>query len=272
VNKLGEGSRIVLIWPDRSAETTVTHSMTPITGPSHLVNPLATTAHLETSASQLDGVPQDLEDSIRFETAKLLQAAGILLRLPQEVIAKSIVVLARYLTGPDGGSLLENDVRVRDPGWTKWTVPADPRAGHRSGFALPDIKALSNALITSLPSYSLLIPRRTTISLCQRHRSIRGRPSRLVPVRRLLRNSSHSTIQVRIADPPDSRLRNSRGPTSHALCQLSSNTAGFQFALGLTSRQTCICALERWFIESATALPDVSAVSSCNGGYLSCYS
>lgn len=83
--------------------------MAPITEVSHLLNPLATSFQLETSASQLDGVPKDIEDAIRFETARLIQAAGILLRLPQEIIAQAIVILQRYWTGPDGGSLLEHD-------------------------------------------------------------------------------------------------------------------------------------------------------------------
>lgn len=89
--------------------------MAPITGPSHLVNSLASPAHLETSASQLDGVPKDLEDSIRFETSRLLQATGILLRLPQEIIAQSIVVLSRFWSGADGMSLLECDAVVSIP-------------------------------------------------------------------------------------------------------------------------------------------------------------
>ncbi|TKA54727.1 hypothetical protein B0A55_11805 [Friedmanniomyces simplex] len=80
-----------------------------ITEPSHLVNPLASIAQLETSASQIDGVPRDLEASIRYETGRLNQAAGILLRLPQEIIAQSIVILQRFWTGPDGASMLKHD-------------------------------------------------------------------------------------------------------------------------------------------------------------------
>ncbi|KAK0263618.1 hypothetical protein LTR35_017491 [Friedmanniomyces endolithicus] len=80
-----------------------------ITEPSHLANPLATVAQLETSASQVDGVPRELEDSVRYETARLNQAAGILLRLPQEIIAQSIVLLQRFWTGPSGGSMLKHD-------------------------------------------------------------------------------------------------------------------------------------------------------------------
>jgi len=86
--------------------------MPSIVGPSHLINPLASPAHLETSASQLDGVPKDLEDSIRYETTRLLQATGILLRLPQEIIAQSIVVLSRFWSGADGTSLLDCDAKV----------------------------------------------------------------------------------------------------------------------------------------------------------------
>ena len=75
--------------------------------PSPLTNPLATVAQLESSGSQLDGIPSDLEDSIRFAGARLTQAAGILLRLPQEVIAQAIVVFMRFWLGPEGGSLAE---------------------------------------------------------------------------------------------------------------------------------------------------------------------
>ncbi|KAF1830506.1 hypothetical protein BDW02DRAFT_507459 [Decorospora gaudefroyi] len=75
--------------------------------PSPLANPLATVAHLETSASQLDSIPPDLEDSIRFAGASLTQAAGVLLRLPQEVIAQGIVLFQRFYLGPPGGSLTE---------------------------------------------------------------------------------------------------------------------------------------------------------------------
>ncbi|KAF2660453.1 hypothetical protein K491DRAFT_589155 [Lophiostoma macrostomum CBS 122681] len=76
---------------------------------SPLANPLATVAQLETSGSQLDGIPADLEDSIRFASARLTQAAGALLRLPQEVIAQAIIVLSRFWVGPEGGSLAEHD-------------------------------------------------------------------------------------------------------------------------------------------------------------------
>lgn len=92
-------------------------SMAPITELSHLLNPLATPAQLETSSSQLDGVPKDLEDSVRFETSRLLQAAGILLHLPQEIIAQAIVILQRFWSGPDGGSMLDYDSKVSSSFW-----------------------------------------------------------------------------------------------------------------------------------------------------------
>ena len=75
--------------------------------PSPLANPLATVAQLETSGSQLDGIPPTVEDSIRFAGARLTQAAGILLRLPQEVFAQAIVFFMRFWLGPEGGSLAE---------------------------------------------------------------------------------------------------------------------------------------------------------------------
>ena len=74
---------------------------------SHLSNPLATTEQLVSSGSQLDGIPADLEDSIRFAGARLTQAAGILLRLPQDIIAQAIVIFTRFWIGTEGGSLKE---------------------------------------------------------------------------------------------------------------------------------------------------------------------
>ncbi|KAF2016229.1 cyclin-L2 [Aaosphaeria arxii CBS 175.79] len=74
---------------------------------SPLANFQATVEQLETSGSQLDGIPVDLEESIRFAGARLTQAAGVLLRLPQEVIAQAIILFTRFWIGPEGGSLAE---------------------------------------------------------------------------------------------------------------------------------------------------------------------
>ncbi|OKL63929.1 hypothetical protein UA08_00284 [Talaromyces atroroseus] len=69
-----------------------------------LSNALATPAQLSSSSSSLDGIPPDLESSIRFAGALLTQAAGVLLRLPQDVIAQAIVIFTRFWIGADGGS------------------------------------------------------------------------------------------------------------------------------------------------------------------------
>ena len=79
---------------------------------SSLSNPLATIDQLSTSSSQLDGVPPDLESSLRFAGAQLTQAAGILLRLPQEIIAQAIVIFYRFYIGSEGGSFRINAVKV----------------------------------------------------------------------------------------------------------------------------------------------------------------
>lgn len=79
---------------------------------SSLSNPLATIEQLSTSSSQLDGVPADLESSLRFAGAQLTQAAGILLRLPQEIIAQAVVILYRFYVGSEGGSFRINAVKV----------------------------------------------------------------------------------------------------------------------------------------------------------------
>ncbi|KAI9832176.1 MAG: hypothetical protein M1819_004528 [Sarea resinae] len=71
----------------------------------NLTNPLITPAQLSTSGSQLDGLPADLETSIRYAGCLLTQAAGILLRLPQDLIAQAIVILQRFWAGAEGGSM-----------------------------------------------------------------------------------------------------------------------------------------------------------------------
>ena len=82
-----------------------------VTGLSHLTNPLVTPEQLATSSSQLDGVPLDLEVSLHYAGARLTQVAGILLRLPQDIIAQAIVIFTRFWVG-EGGSLLEFGVKV----------------------------------------------------------------------------------------------------------------------------------------------------------------
>lgn len=61
-----------------------------------LANPLASPLQLAASPSQSDGIPQDLEASLRFAGCALIQSAGILLRLPQTTVATAIVLLQRF--------------------------------------------------------------------------------------------------------------------------------------------------------------------------------
>ncbi|KAI9780525.1 MAG: hypothetical protein M1839_006643 [Geoglossum umbratile] len=71
---------------------------------SHLSNPLVTPLQLSNSSSQADGIPADLETSIRFAGARLTQAAGVLLRLSQDIVAQAIVLYSRFWL-VEGGSL-----------------------------------------------------------------------------------------------------------------------------------------------------------------------
>jgi hypothetical protein len=74
-------------------------------GLSRLSNPLVTSEQLLNSSSQLDGVPADLEASVRYAGAQWTQAAGILLDLPQDLAAQAVVLFTRFWTGAEGGSL-----------------------------------------------------------------------------------------------------------------------------------------------------------------------
>lgn len=95
-----------------------------------LSNPLVTVVQLSTSSSQLDGVPADLERSLRFAGARLTQAAGILLWLPQEIIARAIVVYYRFYVGAEGGSFRINAVKVCPPSLTdSLSLPAGSMIG-----------------------------------------------------------------------------------------------------------------------------------------------
>ena len=82
---------------------------------SQLSNPLATVEQLQQSASDLDGIPTDLQNSIRFASTRLMQAAGVLLRLPQDIIAQAIVIFCRFWIGPEGGSFKDYDAKVKFP-------------------------------------------------------------------------------------------------------------------------------------------------------------
>ncbi|KAL8847141.1 MAG: hypothetical protein Q9221_007806 [Calogaya cf. arnoldii] len=82
-----------------------------VEGLSSLSNALATVEQLSNSSSSLDGVPPLLESSIRFAGLQMTQAAGILLRIPQEIIAQAMVIFTRFYIGPEGGSLRNNGAK-----------------------------------------------------------------------------------------------------------------------------------------------------------------
>ena len=70
-------------------------------------------SHLTNRAKTvLNSLPLELQDSVRFYTARLTQAAGILLRLPQDVTAKANVLLFRYWAV---GGLMEFEFAVCFP-------------------------------------------------------------------------------------------------------------------------------------------------------------
>ena len=89
--------------------------MAPISSLESLANPLATVEQLESTASQTDGVPVELERSLRYYGALLTQAAGILLKLPQEIIGQAIVTFARFYVGAEGGSFGRHSLKVITP-------------------------------------------------------------------------------------------------------------------------------------------------------------
>ena len=75
-------------------------------------NLLVTPEQLSSTGSQLDGLTTELEASVRFIGCCLTQKAGILLRLPQDIIAQAIVTFTRFYTGADGGSFRVNAAKV----------------------------------------------------------------------------------------------------------------------------------------------------------------
>ena len=77
-----------------------------------LSNPLVTVEQLESTASHLDGVPIELERSLRYHGALLTQAAGILLKLPQDIVAQAIITFSRFYVGPRGGSFKDTSIKV----------------------------------------------------------------------------------------------------------------------------------------------------------------
>ena len=70
--------------------------MAPIAGVDHLCNALVTSEQLSRLQDGASLYSSSDAQSIRFVQGQLTQAAGVLLRLPQEVIANALVVLQRF--------------------------------------------------------------------------------------------------------------------------------------------------------------------------------
>jgi cyclin L len=140
---------------------------------SNLSNPLATVEQLSSSGSQLDGIPHELETSILFAAARLTQFAGVLLRLPQDIVASAILLVQRFFLGPEGGSLRDYGAKVRKQRSTH--IPEHSADGRQ------DISAAAvylTAKISSLPksprsilnAYALLSSLGPTFSWTADHR------------------------------------------------------------------------------------------------------
>jgi cyclin L len=69
--------------------------MAPISNLDHLANPVVTAEQLHSLQDDDRSRAHDGQ-SLRYAQAMLTQAVGILLRLPQEVIATSLVLLQRF--------------------------------------------------------------------------------------------------------------------------------------------------------------------------------
>lgn len=120
-------------------------------GLKHLSNALATPDQLSNSSSSLDGVPSELETSIRCAGAQLTQAAGVLLHLSQDIIAQAIVIFTRFWLGADGGSLRIYSAKVCSYKGVVWYSPLTLRSSGRLGrFSLPDCKVILPANLAAL--------------------------------------------------------------------------------------------------------------------------
>ena len=114
-------------------------------GLSALVNPLATNEQLQISSSQLDGVPVELENSVRFAACRLIQAAGVLLGLSQDIIVRATVLFSRFWIGSEGGSLkIHNAVVCNGPSGQCMSPKLRINcSGSRSGYHILGCKSLS---------------------------------------------------------------------------------------------------------------------------------
>lgn len=170
-----------------------------------LSNPLASVEQLSTSGSQLDGVPADLETSVRYAGAQLTQAAGILLRLPQEIIAQAIVVYYRFYAGSEGGSFRTNAAKVAPlNNKTMDQQGAKSCVGCFCSRSIHDRKDLVSAAVDALRNQCLYLPDLSCLSTTTSAQSIGERQTgcRSLPsFRRLLSRCTQYTPSDRIDNP-----------------------------------------------------------------------
>ena len=93
---------------------------------SHLWNPLVTAQQLEERASE-NGLSSELQDSIRYYTARLTQAAGILLQLPQATVAQALVTLYRFWVVEN---MMAHEFSVRARLTHSMVLPTQTHANH----------------------------------------------------------------------------------------------------------------------------------------------
>ena len=192
---------------------------------SSLSNPLVTPDQLSSTSSQLDGVPPDLEASLRFAGAQLTQAAGILLQLPQELIAQAIVIFYRFYTGPEGGSFRINAVKVPPP--HSPTTPrrnqSDNNIGCLCGNPLPNSQTLLPPSNRPLSSQRLRLPHLPHLSPPHFHPTHRTRPRILLPPRKRLPLPEIHPLQTRSNNSTHYRIHNPSHNTSPSLLNLPPN-------------------------------------------------
>ncbi|OXH31594.1 cyclin-dependent protein kinase regulator [Cryptococcus neoformans] len=79
---------------------------------SHSPHPLATLEQIVSTPSAADGIPRDVEDDLRVAGCMLIQEAGVMLKLPQSVMATAQVLLHRFYYVSSMCSFGVNDVSI----------------------------------------------------------------------------------------------------------------------------------------------------------------
>lgn len=121
----------------------------------HLTNPLVSPEQLASSTRINDALPRSAQDLIRFSTARLTQAAGILLRLPQSVSAQAVVVLYRYWAIEE---LTRDEFKVAYPTESRGSMDTNNHAGYLSSCGLFNSQGFSSPALPSVYCKRLHLP------------------------------------------------------------------------------------------------------------------